>query len=172
MTREEKQAVIEDLSSRLSSRAHYYLVDISGLNAESTSALRRKCYEAGVELVVVKNTLFRKALEQSGRGELEQVKPELNGSTSVFFSDVSNAPAKVIKDFRATDGKALLKLAYVEESVYVGDEQLDTLASLKSREELIADIIALLQSPAKNVISALQSGGQTLTGVLKTLSER
>lgn len=172
MTRDEKRAVIDSLSEKLNAHPHFYLVDIAGLNAADTSALRRKCHENDLELVVVKNTLFLKALGNCEKEGLEALEPVLRGSTSVFFSTVGNAPAKVIKEFRSTHEKPVLKAAYVEESVYVGDEHLSTLATLKSREELIADVVALLQSPAQNVISALQSGGRTLSGVLKTLSER
>jgi large subunit ribosomal protein L10 len=172
MTREEKSQVIEDLAGKLTDNHVIYLADISGLNASDTSNLRRACFKANVKLAVVKNTLLAKAMESSSKdfGELPSI---LKGNTSLMLAEVSNAPAKVIKEFRkGKKEKPILKGAYVEESVYVGDDQLDNLVNIKSREELIGDIIGLLQSPAKNVISALQSGGGKLHGILQTLSER
>jgi large subunit ribosomal protein L10 len=155
----------------LADNANIYLADISGLNAGSTSDLRRACYKANVQLSVVKNTLLTKAMEASDRdfGELPSV---LKGNTSVMYSETGNAPAKVIKNFRKKTEKPLLKGAFIEEAVYIGDDQLDMLVDIKSKEELIGDIIGLLQSPAKNVISALKSGGGTIAGIIKTLSER
>ena len=171
MTRDEKMQVIENLAQSISEAKHFYLTDISALNAEQTSMLRRKCFEKDIKLVVVKNTLLKKALKkiEGGYDELFDI---LKNSTSIMFADTGNAPAKLIKEFRRTLDRPLLKAAFVEESLYIGDEQLDILSSLKSKEELIGDIILILQSPAKNVISALQSGGNTLTGILKTLSEK
>jgi large subunit ribosomal protein L10 len=171
MTREEKSQVIQDLTAQLADTNTIYLADISGLDAITTSNLRRACFKANVELSVVKNTLLSKAMEASDKefGELQDV---LKGNTSMLISEASNAPAKVIKEFRKKSEKPLLKGAYVEEAVYVGDDQLDALVNIKSREELIGDIIGLLQSPAKNVVSALQSGGNKLSGILKTLSEK
>jgi large subunit ribosomal protein L10 len=172
MTREEKSQVIEDLAGKLTDNHVIYLADISGLNASDTSNLRRACFKANVKLAVVKNTLLAKAMESSTKdfGELPSI---LKGNTSLMLAEVSNAPAKVIKEFRkGKKEKPILKGAYVEESVYVGDDQLDNLVNIKSREELIGEIIGLLQSPAKNVISALQSGGGKLHGILQTLSER
>tara|TARA_B110000240_G_scaffold110464_1_gene124151 strand:+ start:230 stop:745 length:516 start_codon:yes stop_codon:yes gene_type:complete len=171
MTREEKLQVIQDLTAVLAGTNTLYLADISGLNAQTTSNLRRACFKADVQLSVVKNTLLAKAMEASDKnfGELPTV---LKGNTSMMISEVANAPAKLIKDFRKKTQKPLLKGAFAEESIYIGDEQLDALVNIKSREELIGDIIGLLQSPAKNVISALQSGGQALSGILKTLSEK
>ncbi|MEH6538165.1 MAG: 50S ribosomal protein L10 [Psychroserpens sp.] len=171
MTREEKSQVIEELTAQLADNANIYLTDISGLNAGSTSDLRRACYKADVQLNVVKNTLLSKAMEASDRdfGELPTV---LKGNTSVMYSETGNAPAKVIKNFRKKSEKPLLKGAFIEEAVYLGDDQLDMLVDIKSKEELIGDIIGLLQSPAKNVISALKSGGGTIAGILKTLSEK
>lgn len=171
MTREQKAQVIDDLTSQLAENNTIYLADISGLNALNTSNLRRACFKANVKLAVVKNTLLSKAMEKSDKnfGELPQI---LKGNTSIMISEVSNAPAKVIKEFRKKSDKPILKGAYIEEAVYIGDDQLDALVNIKSREELIGDIIGLLQSPAKNVISALQSGGNKLSGILKTLSER
>ena len=172
MTREEKSQVIEDLTGKLTENRVIYLADISGLNASDTSNLRRACFKANVKLAVVKNTLLAKAMESSDKdfGELPTV---LKGNTSMMFSEASNAPAKVIKEFRkGKQEKPILKGAYIEESIYVGDDQLDNLVNIKSKEELIGEIIGLLQSPAKNVISALQSGGGKLHGILQTLSER
>jgi large subunit ribosomal protein L10 len=171
MKREDKAAIIEQLSQKLKDATHFYLTDISGLNAEDTSNLRRKCFEKDIELVVIKNTLLRKAMEQS-EADYSEMFDVLKGATSIMFTETGNVPGKLIKEFRKKTDKPIVKAAYVEETVYLGDEQLDYLSSIKSKDELIADIISLLQSPAKNVISALQSGGQTLTGVLKTLSER
>src|SRR5690554_7262435 len=171
MTREEKSQVIETLTAQLSDNANIYLADISGLNAGNTSNLRRACFKAGVQLAVVKNTLLKKAMESSDKdfGELTEV---LKGSTSLMFSETGNAPAKVIKEFRKKSDKPLLKGAYIQESIYVGDNQLDSLVELKSKDELVGEILGLLQSPAKNVISALKSGGSTIAGLVKTLSER
>jgi len=171
MTREEKLNVIEDLTARLADNNIIYLADISGLNAEKTSNLRRACFKANIKLAVVKNTLLAKAMEASDKdfGELPDV---LKGNTSLMFSEVGNAPAKVIRDFRKKSERPILKGAFVEEAIYIGDEQLTALVDIKSKEELIGDIIGLLQSPAKRVISALQSGGGKLSGILKTLSEK
>jgi large subunit ribosomal protein L10 len=171
MTREEKAAVIEDLKSQLADNPTIYLTDISGLDAGTTSALRRACFKANVKLAVVKNTLLSKAMEASERefGELPEV---LKGNTSLMFSETGNAPAKLIKNFRKKSDRPLLKGAFIEEAVYIGDDKLDTLVAIKSREEMIGDIIGLLQSPAKNVISGLKSGGGKLAGILKTLSEK
>ena len=171
MTREENSQVIQDLTAQLADTNTIYLADISGLDAVTTSNLRRACFKANVQLAVVKNTLLAKAMEASDKefGELQDV---LKGNTSMLIAEASNAPAKVIKEFRKKSDKPLLKGAYVEEAVYVGDDQLDALVNIKSREELIGDIVGLLQSPAKNVVSALQSGGGKLSGILKTLSEK
>ncbi len=171
MTREEKSQVIQDLTAQLADTNTIYLADISGLDALTTSNLRRACFKANVKLSVVKNTLLSKAMEASDK-EFGELKDILKGNTSLMISEAGNAPAKVIKEFRKKSDKPLLKGAYVEEAVYVGDDQLDALVNIKSREELIGDIITLLQSPAKNVVSALQSGGGKLSGILKTLSEK
>ena len=151
--------------------SHFYLTDTAQLNAADTSDLRRKCFENQIKLVVVKNTLLKRALEQAGL-ECGELFPVLKGSTAVMFSNNGNTPAKMIKEFRRSHPKPLIKGAFIEESVYVGENLLETLVALKSREELIGDIIMLLQSPAKNVISALQSGGSTIHGVLETLSKK
>ncbi len=171
MTREEKSQVIEELTAELTENSNIYLTDISGLNAGATSNLRRACFKANVKLAVVKNTLLEKAMEASDR-EFGDLPSTLKGNTSVMYSETGNAPAKVIKAFRKKSEKPLLKGAFIEEAVYLGDDQLDMLVDIKSREELIGDIIGLLQSPAKNVVSALQSSGGKLSGILKTLSQR
>jgi len=171
MTREEKSQVIEELTGQLADNTNIYLTDISGLNAGSTSDLRRACFKANVRLSVVKNTLLEKAMEASDR-DFGDLPSTLKGNTSVMYSETGNAPAKVIKAFRKKSDKPLLKGAFIEESIYIGDEQLDMLVDIKSKEELIGEIITLLQSPAKNVISALQSGGGKLSGILKTLSQK
>jgi len=171
MTREEKSQVIEELTAQLTDNTNIYLTDISGLNAGTTSDLRRACFKANVKLAVVKNTLLEKAMEASDKefGELPSI---LKGNTSVMYSETGNAPAKVIKAFRKKSDKPLLKGAFIEAAIYLGDDQLDILVDIKSREELIGEIIGLLQSPAKNVISALQSSGGKLSGILKTLSQK
>ena len=171
MTREEKSQVIEVLTSKLTEGKIIYLADISGLNALDTSNLRRACFKANVKLAVVKNSLLEKAMEKSDK-DFGELSGTLKGNTSLMISETGNAPAKVIKEFRKKSDKPVLKGAYVEEAIYVGDDQLDALVNIKSKEELIGDIIGLLQSPAKNVISALQSGGNKLSGILKTLSEK
>ena len=171
MTREEKSRVIEDLTAQLAGTNVVYLADISGLNAEITSNLRRACFKAGVQLEVVKNTLLEKAMEASSNnyGDLPSV---LKGNTSILIAENGNAPAKIIKEFRKKSDKPLLKGAYINEAIFIGDNQLDALVTLKSKEEVIGEIIGLLQSPAKNVISALKSSGGKLAGILKTLSEK
>ena len=172
MTREEKNKEIERLLETLESSNVLYLTDIAGLDAVQTSNLRGACFKAGIQLSVVKNTLLAKAMEASDKdfGDLPTV---LKGNTSMMISEAANAPAKLIKEFRKkSKDRPLLKGAFAEESIYIGDEQLDALVDIKSREELIGEIIGLLQSPAKNVVSALQSGGQTLSGIIKTLSEK
>lgn len=171
MTREEKSKAIDLLTAQLAENGNIYLADISGLDAQTTSNLRRACFKAGVKLTVVKNTLLAKAMESSEKdfGELKDI---LKGNTSLMFSEVGNAPAKVIKEFRKKNERPLLKGAFIESAIYVGDNQLDTLVDIKSREELIGEIIGLLQSPAKNVVSALKSGGGKLAGIIKTLSEK
>jgi len=171
MTREEKSIVIEALTAQLADNANIYLADISGLNAGSTSDLRRACFKANVKLAVVKNTLLEKAMEASDK-DFGDLPTTLKGNTSVMYSETGNAPAKVIKAFRKKSEKPLLKGAFIEESVYIGDEQLDMLVDIKSKEELIGEIIGLLQSPAKNVVSALKSSGGKLSGILKTLSQK
>lgn len=171
MRREEKNAIIDSLAEQLKTYSHFYLTDTAQLNAADTSDLRRKCFEKDIKLIVVKNTLLKKALEMS-EGNFEDLYPILKGTTSIMFSQTGNAPAKLIKEFRRKHDKPVLKGAYVQESVFVGDQMLDALVAVKTREELIGDIILLLQSPAKNVISALQSGGNILHGVFETLAKK
>ena len=171
MTREEKATVIEDLTAQLADNSTIYLADISGLDALATSALRRACFKANIKLSVVKNTLLAKAMEASEK-EFGELPETLKGNTSLMFSETGNGPAKLIKNFRKKSDKPLLKGAFVEEAIYVGDENLDTLVNIKSKEEMIGEIISLLQSPAKIVISGLKSGGGKLAGILKTLSEK
>ena len=171
MTREEKSKVIERLTAELADNTNIYMTDVSGLNAVQTSSLRRACFKANIKLSVVKNTLLSKAMETSDRdfGDLNQV---LVGNTALMYSEIGNSPAKLIKAFREKADKPLLKGASIEDAVYLGDDQIKTLCNIKSREELIGEVISILQSPAKNLISALQSGGATISGVLKTLSNR
>ncbi|PID91561.1 MAG: 50S ribosomal protein L10 [Bacteroidetes bacterium] len=171
MRREEKDMIIDDLAQRLDETKHFYLTDISELNAEETSSLRRKCFEKEISLLVVKNTLLRKAMEKS-EGDYEDLYDVLKNSTSIMFCETGNVPAKLIKEFRKTKEKPVLKAAFVEESIYVGDEQLEALANIKSKDELLGDLAMLLQSPAKNLASALASSGSKLAGALKTLSEK
>jgi large subunit ribosomal protein L10 len=171
MKKEEKNTIIDSIVQRIQNNKHFYIADIGSLNAEDTSKLRRKCFEQKIELVVVKNTLLKKAFEKL-EGNYEELYNVLNNSTSLMLSEIPNSPAKLMKEFRRVLTKPILKAAFVEESIYLGDDQLDILASLKTRDELIGDIIGLLQSPAQNVISALQSGKNKLAGVVKTLSER
>ncbi len=171
MTREEKNQFIDSLVEDLNVNKYIYLTDISDLNSETTTSLRGLCYRRDIKLKMVKNTLLKKAMEKANK-DLEPLYDVLTGSTSLMFAEAGNIPAKLIKEFRKKDSKPILKGAYVEEMAYIGDDQLDLLVNIKSKNELIGDIIGLLQSPAKNVISALQSGGQTLSGVIKTLSEK
>jgi large subunit ribosomal protein L10 len=171
MKREDKADIINLLAQKLEENSHFYLTDISELNASDTSNLRRKCFEKQIELVVVKNTLLKQAMDKSAT-DYSEIYDVLKGATSIMFTETGNIPGKLIKELRKKSPRPIVKAAYVEESVYIGDEQLDALASIKSKNELIGDVIGLLQSPAKNVISALKSSGQTISGVLKTLSEK
>ena len=172
MKKEDKGLIINKIAETLKEYSGFYLVETAGLNAEKTSALRRACAKSDIKLMVVKNTLLHKALEAT-EGDFQELYPVLKGSTSVMFTNVGNAPAKLLKDFvKKVDVLPCLKAAYVEETVYVGADQLDALASIKSKNELIADVVALLQSPAKNVVSALTSGGTKLHGILETLSKK
>lgn len=174
MRKEEKLQIIETIAAQLNETPNFYVTDIEGLNAEVTSKLRRACFEKQIKLVVVKNTLFYKALEQKGIEGLEQFESVLKGTSAIMYATTAaNAPAKLIKEFSASNGKPILKGAFVQDCTYIGAENLEALVNIKSREELIGDIIGLLQSPMKTVISALTSqGGGKIAGIVKTLSEK
>ena len=174
MRKEEKAQILESIAAQLQETPNFYITDISGLNAGQTSKLRRECFEKGIKLVVVKNTLFHKAVEALGNEEATLVFPALEGPTAIMYCETPNAPAKLIKKFNeAGQDKPALKAAYVQECSFVGADKLNELCNIKSREELIADIVALLQSPVRNVVSALQNAGpQTIAGLVKTLSEK
>ncbi len=171
MKKDEKTQFIDALAEKLHTTNNFYLADISDLNSETTSRLRRTCFKRNIQLEMVKNTLLRKAMEKSGKdfGPLYDI---LKGSTSILFSEVANDPAKLIREFRKTSPKPILKAAYVQESIYMGDDQLDHLINIKSKEEMIGVILRILQSPMQNLLSGLQSGGSTLSGIVKTLSEK
>ena len=171
MRKEDKQVLIDSMLSELQACPNFYLTDVSDLNAEKTSQLRRQCFNSGIKMLVVKNALFQKAMQQMGK-DYDNLYDVLKGSTAIMFCETGNAPAKLIKNFRETSDRPILKGAFIEECCYVGDNMIDTLCNIKSKNDLIADVIALLQSPAKNVISALQSGGHKLSGILETLSEK
>ena len=170
MKKELKDTIIAELGQKLKEYPHFYLVDVTGLNAEKTSDFRRQCFKSEIKMVVVKNTLLKQALSAS-EVDFSPLYGALKGNTAVFFCNTANAPAKLIKEM-GKEGVPALKAAYAEEGIYVGADQLDALCAIKSKNEVIADVVALLQSPAKNVISALQGAGQTIHGVLKTLGER
>lgn len=172
MNKQEKNQVIDNLVTLLQDNGNIYVTDIEKLDAGLTSDLRRACFNKNIEMQVVKNTLLAKAIEKVSTKDFGDIPTVLKGNTSLMISEVANAPAKLIKEFRKKNDRPILKAAYVEESVFIGDETLDALVSLKSKDELIGDIIMLLQSPAKTVISQLQSGGSTLAGLMKTLSEK
>lgn len=172
MKKEDKGIIINKIVETIKAYNGFYLVETAGLNAEKTSELRRACFNSDIKLMVVKNKLLHKALE-SMEGDYSELYPALKESTSLMCTNVGNAPAKLLKDFvKKGDTLPLLKGAYVEETVYLGADQLDALAAIKSKHELIADVVALLQSPAKNVVSALQSGAGKLHGILETLSQK
>lgn len=175
MTKAEKTTVIEELAEKFVDSKYFYITDCSELNVETINKLRRACFEQDIQLKVVKNTLIRKALERAAgdnQENYEDVYGVLKGSSALMFTETGNAPAKLIKEFRKENDKPILKAAFVESEVYVGDNQIDSLVSIKSKEELVADIILLLQSPIKNVLGSLQSGGNTIAGLLKALEER
>ena len=172
MRKEDKSLIIAQLGEMLKEYPHFYLVDVEGMNAGQTSDLRRKCFQTDLKMVVVKNTLLQKALDNL-EADYSPLYGTLKGTTAVVFTQVANAPAKLIKDLKSKKwAKPELKAAYAEEGCYVGADQLDVLCAIKSKNEVIAEIVALLQSPAKNVVSALQSGANTIHGVLKTLGEK
>ena len=168
---EQKGQIIDAIAKDLADYPNVYVTDISGFTVETVNQLRKLCFRRDIKLKVVKNTLLKRAMDQSDV-DYSEIYPALKGSTSIMLSTVGNAPAKLIKEFRAKNKKPIVKAAFIESSAYFGDEQLENLCNIKSREELIGDIVGLLQSPAKNVISALQSGGGKLAGIVKTLSER
>lgn len=170
MRKEVKDTIIAELGEKLKSYPHFYLVDVTGLNAEATSNLRRKCFKSEINMVVVKNTLLHKAFEASDV-DFEPLYSSLVGNTAVLFCNTANVPAKLLKEYKK-EGIPSLKAAYAEETLFVGADKVDELAALKSKNEVIADVVALLQSPVKNVVSALQSSAGTIHGVLKTLGER
>lgn len=169
MRSEEKNNIIDNLAERINNASHFYLADISELNAADTSDLRRKCFEKEIELVMVKNTLLKKAMEKSD-GNYEDLYDTLKDSTSIMFCNTGNVPAKLIREFRKEHDRPVLKAAFVEESIYLGDQQLEMLSLLKSKGELLGDVLALLQSPVKNLLSAIQAGGVDLASVLKTIA--
>jgi Ribosomal protein L10 len=171
MRKEDKQLVIDSILNELNACPNFYLTDVSDLNADKTSQLRRQCFNAGIKMIVVKNTLLHKAMEKTGKdyGDLYQT---LKGCTALMLCETGNAPAKLIKNFRKTSDRPILKGAFIEECSYIGDNMLDTLVNIKSKNDLIADVIALLQSPMKNVLGALQSGGHKLSGIIESLSEK
>ena len=172
MTREEKAKYVDDLAVQLAENDVIYLTDTAELTVETVNNLRRKAFGANVSMRVVKNTLLEKAMDKVEAKDFSELKVTLSGATSIMFSEVGNAPAKLIKEFRKKEDKPILKGAWIDEGVYVGDDQLKMLADIKSKEELLGEIIGLLQSPAKNVISGLKGAGGTLAGLLKTLEER
>ena len=171
MKQEQKAQIIEEIAQDLANYSHVYVTDISGFTVSTVNQLRRLCFKRDVKLKVVKNTLLKRAMDQA-EADYSEIYPVLNGATSIMLCNTGNVPARLIKEFRAKNDKPLIKAAFIEETAYIGDDQLEALCNIKSREELIGDIVALLQSPAKQVVSALQSGGGKLAGIVKTLSER
>ena len=171
MKKEEKTQLIENLAEKLNNVNSFYLTDISNLNVETSNKLRRLCFKRNIELSMVKNTLLKKAMEKTGK-DFNSLYDILKGSTSIMFAEVANDPAKLIQEFRRTSPKPILKGAYVQESIYLGDDQLNALVNIKSKSELIGDVIFMLQSPIRNVMSALQSGSAILSGIVKTMSDK
>lgn len=172
MTKEEKAKYIEDLTAELREAGIFYLADTSTMTVEVINNLRRKCFQSNIKLKVVKNTLLEKAMERVEGIDYGQLKEVLAGPTSILFAEVGNVPAKIIQEFRKKSDRPVLKGAFIEEAVFIGDNQLEALANIKSKNELIGDIVGLLQSPAKNVVSALKGQGGKIAGILKTLEER
>ena len=172
MTREEKDLQIKELTQMLADNSVLYLTDATGLNAEETTQLRRACYKNDIRMRVVKNTLLRRAMDASEGTDYSELYEVLSGQTALLVGNVGNAPAKLLKEFRKNNDIPVLKAAYVEESTYLGDDQIDALTAIKSKDELVAELIALLQSPMKNVVGALNSGGNTVSGLVKALQER
>lgn len=171
MRKEEKQEIVQALAEQIKSYGNFYITDTADLTVDKINNIRRKCFDQGITIQVAKNSLIEKALIEAGI-DSEELRSVLKGASTLMFSETGNAPAKLIKELRKSGEKPLLKAAYIQETAFVGDDQLSALVSLKSKEELIADVIAALQSPAKNVISALQSGGNTISGLVKALEER
>lgn len=171
MRKEDKNQLIDSLTDALANNNNFYIADISELDSEKTTKLRRLCHKYAIKVTVVKNTLLRKAMDKSEKN-YEELYELLKGPTSIMFAEAGNAPARMIKEFRKKSEKPILKGAFIEEMTYIGDDQLDFLVALKSKDELVGDIIALLQSPMRNVLGALQSGGNTISGLVKTLGER
>ena len=171
MRKEDKKVIIDSILAELQACPNFYLTDISDLNAEKTSQLRRQCFNSGIKMLVVKNTLLHKAMQQMGK-DYDDLYNVLNGQTAVMLCETGNAPAKLIKNFRQKNDRPILKGAFIEECCYLGDNRVEALCNIKSKNDLIADVIALLQSPMKNIISGLQSGGHKLSGILETLSEK
>lgn len=172
MTKEQKAKYIDELAAELSQAGVFYLADTSELTVETINQLRRRCFQSNIRLKVVKNTLLQKAMESIDGKDYSDLSQVLSGPTSIMFAEVGNLPARIIKDFRKKSDKPILKGAFIDEAIFIGDNQLDALVSLKSKEELLGDIVGLLQSPAKNVISALKGQGGKIAGILKTLEER
>ncbi len=171
MTKEEKYDLVLALTEQMKEYGNFYITDTSNLTVAKVNDIRRKCFDADIKMQVTKNSLIKKAMEAAG-GDFAPIYDVLKGSSSILFSKSATAPAKLIKQLRKTGDKPVLKAAYIDSAVFIGDNQLDTLTKLKSKEQLIGEVIGLLQSPAKNVVSALQSGGNTLAGLVKTLQER
>lgn len=171
MTKEEKHEIVQSLTAQIKEYGNFYITDTANLSVAKINAIRRKFFESGIPIQVAKNTLIRKAMDAAGV-EAPELNEALKGSSTILFSTVANAPAKLIKELRKKGDKPVLKGAYIDSALFIGDNQLDTLVNLKSKEELVGEIIGLLQSPAKNVISALQSGGNKLAGIVKTLQDR
>jgi large subunit ribosomal protein L10 len=172
MTREEKAKYIDDLAGELQAASIFYLSDTAELTVEVINNLRRRCFQSNVKMKVVKNTLLVKAMEKIEGKDFGNLKDTLSGATTIMFSEVGNVPAKLIQEFRKKSDKPVLKGAYIEEAIFIGDSQLDALVAIKSKEELLGDLIGLLQSPAKNVVSGLTGAGSKIAGILKTLEER
>jgi large subunit ribosomal protein L10 len=171
MKKEDKQEIVQALTEQIQSHSSFYITDTANLTVEKINSIRRKCFENGITIQVAKNTLIQKAME-AANGDYSGLYGVLKGSSTIMFAETANAPAKLIKELRKSGDKPVLKAAYIDSAFFIGDNQLESLVNLKSKEELVADIIALLQSPAKNVISGLMSGGNKLAGIVKTLQDR
>lgn len=173
MNKQQKTALIADLKEKFSKCNFFYITDSSTLTVEKVNELRGLCFENDIEMKVLKNTLVRKALEENAEEKgYEPLYEALKGPTAIMFTETANVPAKVIKEFRKSNERPILKAAYIDSDVFIGDDQVDTLAALKSKEDLLGEIVVLLQSPIKNVLGSLQSGGNTIAGLVKALQER